>query len=345
MAYGNTAALNDAAAHVDDWIQANALNLYSAHSPLIARIMGRSKLPGGDFNFRKLALSGGENWRIPVFGNADSTVVGVTRANQINNLTPAITTGGITNSIWTWAAYQGLVTVNHQDEIANQPGDEQKVSYIDTILARLRATFFDTVDTDFWDDVIGTRDKIQSVTQCLLNTGSPGGIDQTDTVNNSWWRAQGDSTSETINTTTFNRVANACEFDTGLSTGMSQLRPDIAFFSSTSANGDLFSTFMEILEQSQRVQVESTIKGGATSMRYRDIDCYRNTRMTAGQVAIMNSASWIYRYETMMPKGNSEGFYPDPYKPMISLRGYYWCHALGCQSPKHNGLLQNKTAD
>lgn len=339
MAYGSS-ELDVAAATTDLWLNEgqNALDLFSAHNPLMAILYGNSQEPGGEEAFKQSDVAEGNQFKVTVFGKGNATVAGVTRANQINAISPTVTTNLLTNALWPWSHYQGIVFDNYEDRVKNS-GKSKMVDIGQAIVAQLRATFFDTLGTDMWDNAAGSISKIQSVNACLLNTGTVAGIDQTDTTNNGWWNAQLDSTAETFNTVTFDQVRDACVFDTGMTTGISRIDPDIAFLYQ-----NLYSSLRQQLKPAQRTEVADTLKGGAKYLYYDGIRCYRNLRQTANTVCILNSTTWTFRYNTKSPDPATPGFVPKSGMPSMFERGYNWFVGLGCYSIKHNGILQNKSA-
>lgn len=349
MAYGNTSYLGMAAGTIDDWLDANGIDLFTSHNPLLALLESNSTQPGGDYQFMRAEGAKGDTFRVPVWGkpfnySAGSTPArGVTRANQVNGFTPVID-DILTTARYPWAHYEGMVYVNYEDMVKNS-GSSKKVDLADVVIGSLQASFFSEVAIDLEDGIVGSADKVQSINQNIANTGATvGGIDQTDGTNNAWWQAQTDSTVETWNTTTFDRVYDACCFDTGISTGIRKQAPDCAIVYDGSS-GRLFSTMRQELKQSQRIDGgDNTLKGGGSYIIYNGCRIYRSTKAVAGSVCILNSSTWTWRYETKMPDPVAPTWVPVSGKPSMYERGYNWLVGFGCLSPKHNGYCTNKAA-
>lgn len=337
MAYGSS-ELDRAAATIDKWINTgtNAIDLFSTHDPLMAILNENSQEPGGEYQMQQSDVAEGNQFKVPVWGKGDATVAGVTRANQAVAIAPTIG-GPLTNALWAWSHYQGMIFDNYEDRVKNS-GSSQMVDLSQVLMAQIRATFFDTVGSHLWDGTAGAIDHIQSVNACLLNTGTVGGIDQSDSLN-AFWQAQQDTTAEAFNTSTFDQVRDGCTFDTGLPTGIKQIDPDVAFLYT-----NLYSSLRQQLKPAQRTEVNATLKGGAKYLMYDGVRCYRNPRQTANTVVILNSRTMTFRFKTKSPDPVSPGFLPKSGYPSMFERGYNWFVGFGFLSIKHNGLLTNKTA-
>lgn len=346
MAYGST-ELDVVATTTDTWLNAgtNGIDLFSGHSPLIAILYENSQEPGGDYQFQQGTPAEGNQWKITAWWQVPGniTVQGVTRANQINAFTPAVpgaggANSGATNIIWPWTHYEGIVYDNYEDRIKNS-GAAQRLDLSSMYLKQLSAKFFEVLATDIMDGAAGTISKIQSVNACLLNTGTVGGIDQSDATNNGPWQAQQDTNVETWNTQTFDAVRDACTFDTAVSTGVRKICPDIAFL-----YGAQYTRLRQELKQSQRQEVSDTAKGGAKYLNYDGCRCYRTLRITSGTSLILNSTTWHYRYATKMPDPVTPGWVPTSNTPSSFQRSFNWMVGFGGESMKHNGYMSNKSA-
>lgn len=346
MAYGNTgtissAYLDVAATTTDDWLGSgtNGIDLFSGHSPFVAILYDNSLEPGGDYQFQQAEGAGGDTWGTVVYGRGvehAGAPAGISRANQVNAITPVIPALA-TKTKWVWSHYQGIVFHNYEDMKKNS-GKNQVVDLGNMILDQIQADFFDTLATDIMDGAAGSGTKIESVNACLLNTGTVGGIDQSDGANNAWWQAQGDSTAEVWNTTTFDQVRDACYFDTGRKTGIRKPDPDCAFL-----YGNQYARLRAELKPSQRQEVSDRLRGGAKYLDYDGCKCFRSTRHTSNSTLILNSTTWAFRYYTKMPDPVTGGWTPRSGTPAIWERGYNWLISFGGFSMKHNGLLTNKT--
>lgn len=349
MAYGNVTSQSNAylgvlASTTDEWINAgtNGIDLFSSHSPLIAVLYDKSQEPGGDYQFQKADGAMGDSFRISVYGqpfnySAGSTPArGVTHANQVNGFSVAVDSPA-TVARYDWAHYEGMVFFNYED-MAKNSGASQKIDMGQQIIDSLAASFWSEVGIDLEDNAIGAADKVQSINHCISapTANTVGGIVQND---NTWWQSQTDSTTETMNTTTFDKVRDACTFDTGRRTGIRRPDPDMAL-----AYGSLYSTIRQELKASQRIEVSDTLSGGGKYLMYDGCRIYRTTKGVSGSVCILNSSTWTWRYKTLMPEPVAPSWVPTSLKPSIMERGYNWLVGLGCYSPKHNGYLSNKSA-
>lgn len=342
MAYGSS-ELDVSATTTDQWMEGNGLDLMSSHNSFSAVLLARSEEPMGDWAWRKESGAAGEVFKWSVYGNKNPTVGGVTRANQVSAITPIIPGANGAASVattvrWAWAHYQGLVSINKEDETKNR-GKEGIVKLSEMQVDQCVATFFEEVGNDFWDNAIGAEDKVQSVNHVLSSaTATVGGVDRNDSLN-AWWRPYIDSTSEVFNTQTFDLVIDGATHDTGKATGITKGSPDAAWM-----YPDLYAKLRQDLKPSQRVEVSNMLKGGAKYLQYDDVRCFRETRMLSGTVAVINTGTWGFRYDTEVPEPNAPGFMQDPVRPAMKHRGYNWIIGLGCRSSKHNGYMSNKTA-
>lgn len=345
MAYGNTGSISSAyldllAGTVDEWLTYgdNAIDLFSSHAPFMAILRDNSMQPGGDFSYIPEDMSGGVDWRIPVFGRGiqgANAPAGITRANLVNALTPAIPSD-LTNIKWVKSLYRGMLTDDYVRQDAQQ-GKFEMVNQGQMMVNQIEAQFFDQLETDMFDNAAGSESKIQSVNACLLNTGTVGGVDQTDTTNNSWWRAVQDTTTEIWNLPTWNRVYFQTTIDTPVPTGVSRGAPDTGFL-----YGDQYALAHDALIQSQRLEYGKLTRGGAEFIEANGVRFFRTTRTVANTSLGLNSKTWSFRSSTKSPMPVTAGFVPDPNRPGIWTRGYLWRVSLGTKSCKHNFLLTNK---
>jgi len=340
MAYGSS-ELDIAASTYDTWINEgnNAVDLMSAHNQLVAVLWERSEETGDSFNFKRSGVAEGGKFKLTHYGNQNTTVDGVTRANQVTAFTPTVPGAGgqasiLTNAYYEWTHYQGICFFNVEDLKKNQ-GKAAVIDFASAIKQQMIHSFYVEMGDDLWDGNVGAIDKLQSVTQCLKNTGTVGGIDQSSS-DNLYWQAQTDSTAEVFNFFTFDTLRDACVHDTGVSTGITG-EPDCSFMP-----GQLYAKARQDLKVSQRVEVSNTLKGGAKYLEYDGCRLFRETKMTAGECVILNSATWAFRYDTAAPEPTTEGFIQDPLRPSIKIRQANWFVGLGCISPKHNAWMSNK---
>ena len=343
MAYGSS-ELDVAASTTDLWLNegTNGIDLLSGHNPLVAILFDNSMEPGGEWQFQEREVGEGNQFKYTVYGNTNTTVDGVTRANQVNAISPTVPgAGGAasvgTNVFWPWSHYQGIVFDNYEDRAKNS-GKSQMIDLGNMYLDQIQASFFQLLGTDLLDNAAGSISKIQSVNACLANTGTVGGVDQSDTANNSWWNAQQDTTTEIWNTQTFDTVRDACTFDTGRTTGIRKGDPDIAFL-----YGGQYSLLRQDLKASQRQAPTDTLRGGAKYLDYDGCRCFRTTQIVSGTSLILNSTTWAFVYKTRMPEPVTPGWVPRSGTPGMWERGFNWFIGFGGKSMKHNGLLTNKT--
>lgn len=339
MAYGSS-ELDVAATTVDEWINdgTQGIDLFSSHNPMLAILIDNSKQPGGDYQYKQSAVAEGNQFKVTVFGKGNATVLGVTRANQVNAITPTVTTNLATNAIWPWSHYQGMAFDNYEDRAKNT-GKAQMVDLGNMILDQIGATFFDTIGTDLLDNAVGSIGKIQSFNAPLANSTTVAGIDQSDTTNNSWWRAVQDTTAEIVNTQTLDYVKMLATYDCGKATGILRYSPD--FVLTTTANA---AKLMQELKPAQRTDVQTMIRGGGSYMEYGGMRIFWSDRIVANTVMVLNSTTWTFRYLTKMPEPKTPGWVPTSGKPSMWERGYNWFVGLGTMSVKHNALMTNKTS-
>lgn len=336
MAYGPGDA-TIAATTTDEWLDDNILDLYASHSPFLAQLQDTAEEPGGDFHFMKGTPAEGGKFKIPLFGQVTYTADGVTRANQVNRITPTVN-DDIVAAYYYWAHYQGVATHNYED-MAKNSGKAAQVdlgqAYVNQVISKLNSV----INTDFFDGVTDSAAKVLAVNYALLNSGTVGGIDQSDATYNAWWQAQQDTTTEAFTSYAFDIVRDNCTHDTPVKNGVRKIDPDMALF-----GGNLYSKLRQELKSSQRQEVQSLVRGGAKYIDYAGCKCYRNPAQTSTTVILLNTATWAFRYKTKAPEPVTEGWVPVDMTPSMWQRGFNWFIGLGAMSPKHNGLMTNKSA-
>jgi hypothetical protein len=336
MAYGGEGTI--AATTADLWLEDNIIDVYSSNNAFLAQLLETSKEPGMDKLFKIGTPGEGGSFKIPLFGRVSSTAGGVTRANQVNPIAPAIN-DDVTSAKYNWAHYQGVCYHNYEDMTKNSGKAgmaDLAEAYINGVIAKLN----DAVGNDMFAGTIDSGSKVLSVNYAVDNSGLVGGIDQTDSVNNAFWQGQQDTVSEVFQTFTFDRVRDLCYNDTSVSTGIRRPRPDMAMM-----YPDLYSALRQELKQSQRTDATKTmLVGGAEYLEYDSCRCFMNSRQVAGTVLLINSSTWYYRYATKAPHPQTPGWFPVSQMPAVFQRGFNWFLGLGCSAPKYNGVLKNKTA-
>lgn len=324
-------------------MEGNGIDLMSSHNSFVAVLERASKEPAGEFAFMHQAMDGGNAWKWTVYGRqrpaSEGGADGISRANQVNAITPVIagSSNFATNARYLPSHYQANVYINYEDEQKNK-GKHGIVNLMRMQVDQCQAEFFAILATDIWDGAVNTDEKIQSVTHCLLNTGSPGGIDQTDTTNNSWWRANTNSDTETFNLSMLSKLIDDCTHDTAKPTGIQKPDADAAWLAAA-----CYSKAKNDMRPSQRTEVRDTLKGGAKYLDFNGVWLFRETNLTAGTGVVINTSTWSFRYNTLMPEPNAPTFIQDPNRPAIKARGYNWMVSLGTKSPKHNGYFSNKS--
>jgi hypothetical protein len=172
MAYGSS-ELDVAASTYDSWINEgnNAVDLMSSHNQFVAVLENRSQQTGDSFNFKIQPVAEGGQFKVTVYGNVNTTVAGVTRANQINAITPTVPGAGgaasiLTNLLYPWSHYQGICFVNYED-LSKNSGKAAVVDFAGAIKAQMVNSFYKKLGTDLWDGNVGAIDKIASVQSFL----------------------------------------------------------------------------------------------------------------------------------------------------------------------------------
>lgn len=338
MSYGSSEA-DVAASTVDKWLNEgnNALDLFSSHNPVLAVLLDQSEQPGGEYQFKKASGTTGNKFKTTAYGKSNSSVAGVTKANQINAFSAAIPSL-LTNAYWSYAHYQGTAFYDYRSQTLNS-GPEQRVDMGNSLFDQVVASFFDLVGTHLTSGSADAEDHILSFDSALLNTGTVGGIDQSDGTNNAWWQAVKDTTAAVINTQDLDKAILDATIDTGKKTGIMRMSPDIILTTNT-----LSAKLMQDLKQAQRVDVQTMLRGGARYIDYAGCRVFNTTRVTAGYVLGINSTVWDFRYNTKSPEPVTPGWVPVDRTPAMVQRGYNWIVGLGTRSCKHNFLLTNRTA-
>lgn len=346
MAYGNAGSISSAyldllATTIDEWVQPNGLILHATHSPLLAMLYDESLQPGGDYMFQQLALGGGIDWRIPLIARAIQTAgtpAGVTRAGLYTPITPAIQQD-ITDIKWLKSTYRAQISDDYVRQTQNT-GKQAMVDHLQLYYRQLKTDFFEMVETDLFDNVAGSADKVQSINACLANSTTVGGVDQSDTANNSWWNATNEATAEVFNLPSWNRHFIQLTIDTPSPTGVGKGMPDFCFL-----YGDLFALAWEQALQQQRTAEYREL--GKTGFKFLEVNgcrLFRTTKLVADTYVLGQSKTWAWRYLEKFPEPITPGFIPMPGTPGVYIREYLWTVSFGGYSMKHNGLGTNKRA-
>lgn len=335
MAYGPGDA-TIAASTADNWISTKIFDIFSTSNPFLAVLQDTSQEPGFEESFIKGTPAEGGKFKITLFGKVTYTADGVTRANQANALTPTVN-DDVIGAYYNWAHYQGQASHNYEDMSKNS-GKAAMVelgqAYIKQVIHKLN----DNVGTDMFDGVIDSAAKILAVDFALDNSGTVGGIDQTDSANNSWWRAIKDTNAGVLQTFDFDTVRDQCDVNPSVSTGISKAAPDMGLMPAA-----LYSRMRQEMKSAQRLEVGTLLRGGAEYLDYDGCRIFKNGKQTAGTVLILNSSTWTFKYKTKAPEAVTPGWVGDPARPSMYIRNYNWFIGLGCLSPKHNGVLTNRT--
>ena len=344
MAYGNAGSISSAyldllATTVDEWVEPNGLILHATHSPMLAILYDQSMQPDGEYMFQQMELGGGVDWRIPLIARAIQTngPAGVTRANMYSALTPT-KQSDITNIKWVKSTYQAQITDDYIRQTQNT-GKQAMVDHIGLIYRQLKTDFFEVVETDLFDDVTGSEDKVQSFNKALPNTGTVGGIDQSSS-DNTWWQANVNSDAETWNLPSWSKHFDQLNIDTPSPTGIGKGMPDVCFL-----YGDTYSLARQAVEQAQRtMEYKELGKTGFKFFEHNGCRFFRTTKIVADTYLLLNSRTWAWRYLQKFPEPVTPGFVPHPDRPGVWIRNYLWTVSLGGYSMKHNGLATNKTS-
>ena len=129
-------------------------------------------------------VSGGQSIVVPVIYGTNST------AGSYAGTDPILTTAqtGISAAEYDWKQYAATVTINGIEEAQNN-GEAQIIDLLEGKIFQTQETIIENMNTMFFGNGTGNSNKDWLGLSALVgSTGSPGGIDATDS-DNSWWRS------------------------------------------------------------------------------------------------------------------------------------------------------------
>jgi hypothetical protein len=129
-------------------------------------------------------VSGGAKIVVPVIYGTNSTAGSYSGTDTID--TTAQT--GISAAEYDWKQYAATVTINGIEEAKNN-GEAQIIDLLEGKIFQTQETIIENMNTMFFGNGTGNSGKDWLGLSALIgSTGSPGGIDATDS-DNSWWRS------------------------------------------------------------------------------------------------------------------------------------------------------------
>lgn len=336
MAYGNTGILGQVAADFDRWVGSNSLNLLASHNPALAIMIDESSQPGFTANFRKGDATG-RRWRISAWWSPNSTVDGITRAEQATTtVTPAIR-NPLTGLEYYWAHYIGGTNIDYREETANM-SPSKIVDVADSLLQQIQTGFYEKIGDHLLDATVDAEDRIMAL-DYPDNTNTVGGVDTSDSANNLQLNVYKETTVEVLSTVRLSEARANCVYDSVKAGSVPKSGPDACFMRT-----DVWNKILTDLTQSQRTDVQRLQKGGAEFFEFAGMRCFNTNRLTAGRVLGVNTATIHFRYNTIAPDPVTSVWTPVSGYPAMKERLYNWLLGTGYASLKHNFLLTGKTA-
>jgi|TARA_R100001530_G_scaffold186_1_gene302 hypothetical protein len=129
-------------------------------------------------------ISGGAKIVVPLIYGTNSTAGSYSGTDTIS--TTAQT--GISAAEYSWKQYAATVTINGMEEAKNN-GEAQIIDLLEGKIFQTQETIIENMNTMFFGNGTGNSSKDWLGLSALVgSTGSPGGIDATDS-DNSWWRS------------------------------------------------------------------------------------------------------------------------------------------------------------
>ena len=129
-------------------------------------------------------ISGGAKIVVPLIYGTNSTAGSYSGTDTIS--TTAQT--GISAAEFDWKQYAATVTINGMEEAKNN-GEAQIIDLLEGKIFQTQETIIENMNTMFFGNGTGNSSKDWLGLSALVgSTGSPGGIDATDS-DNSWWRS------------------------------------------------------------------------------------------------------------------------------------------------------------
>jgi len=129
-------------------------------------------------------ISGGSKIVVPIIYGTNSTAGSYSGTDTIS--TTAQT--GISAAEYDWKQYAATVTINGMEEAKNN-GEAQIIDLLEGKIFQTQETIIENMNTMFFGNGTGNSSKDWLGLSALVgSTGSPGGIDATDS-DNSWWRS------------------------------------------------------------------------------------------------------------------------------------------------------------
>lgn len=253
----------------------------------------------------------------PVTKAANPSVQGVSNFNTPMSI-PA--DQGL-SAVYTWSWYQGLTTVNKQEEVAI--GTEYEM--VDLLEQRVKdtiAAFAEVINTDLFSTTGPSQSKIAGIPFVVNNTGTYGTIDRTTET---WWRAQVQNSVGTLTLQKINSMYNLLQGNTGTP-------PNIIVMPT-----DLFGAYEALVQASQRFTVDQRMaEVGFTAYLHKGATVLFDTLCPAGTIFYINDRFLMLACMTKEPNAEPVEF------PDRLVKGYkHWyacalvakrCNALGRQN-------------
>ena len=255
---------------------------------------------------------------VPVHKAANPSVAGVSNFNSPMSI-PA--DQGL-SAVYTWSWYQGLTTINKQEEVAINTEYEM----VDLLQARLQATiasFAELINTDLFSTTGAQLSKIAGIPYAVNNTNAVfGGIDRTTET---WWRAQVQGSVGTLTLQKMNSMYNLLQ-------GSAGKPPNIIVMPT-----DLFGAYESLIIASQRfTQDQRMAELGFTAYLHKGATVLFDTQCPAGTIFYLND-QFIYLAQMSREPNSDPIEFPDRL-----VKGYkHWyaaalvatrCNALGRQN-------------
>lgn len=253
----------------------------------------------------------------PVTQGANPSVQGVSNFNSAMSI-PA--DQGL-SAVYTWSWYQGLTTVNKQEEVAI--GTEYEM--VDLLEQRVKdtiASFAEVINTDLFSATAPAQNKIAGIPFAVNTTGIYGTIDRTSAT---WWRSVVENSVGTLTLQKINRIYNTLQGNTGTP-------PNVIVMPT-----DLFGAYEALIQASQRFTVDSRMAElGFTAYLHKGATVLFDSLCPAGTIFYINDRYLMLAAMTKEPNAEPVEF------PDRLVKGYkHWyacalvakrCNALGRQN-------------
>lgn len=230
-------------------------------------------------------------------------------------------TSNISSAVFQWRSLFAGIAITEEDKLKNA-GQAQQVNLLKSKIQIAEKTLKNDLDVGIYSD--GTDSKSIVGLRSIVGTANTvGGISQSD---NSFWRAQVDSSTTTLTIAAMNQVFQDCTIDSEQPNYIVTTR-------------SVYNDYYGLLQANQRFMDESEARGGFSSLMFNGQPCVHGGNVPTGHMYFLNLDHLHLFYH---PERNIS-FQPfaKPINQEVSVSRFLWMGALGSSNNRLQGALTN----